>query len=246
MINVTNLSARLKQNWFKLAIGILLLFLIVKKDFTFQFNLNTPDKAEMPTKGVVPPSQAKKDRPSALTDNQTSVNANQITELGVIPFVSSTPKFNIQEKLSQIDEKTKQAYLKRFAHVAISERKKYGVPSSITLANALIHSFAGTRDMAASSNNHFAIACSDNWTGSSATYQDACYRQYENAWTSFRDHSQHITTDKYSHLKGLGSNNYEAWANALEKAGFSDFDNLSETLLKIISQYKLSELDTKN
>ena len=153
--------------------------------------------------------------------------------------VASAPK----SELSTIDEKTVEAYLKRFAHVAISERKKYGVPSSIILANGLFHSFAGSRDIAQSGNNHFGIKCSSDWQGDKLTFQNHCYRIYENAWMSFRDHSLFVTSGQNSDLLQLGPIDYKSWANELDKIGFSEFPDLAENLIAIIEKYDLSQLD---
>ena len=49
----------------------------------------------------------------------------------------------------------KNTFIKRFAHGAITEQKKYGIPASITMANALLNSWAGQAPWAKEGNNIF-------------------------------------------------------------------------------------------
>ena len=145
-----------------------------------------------------------------------------------------------------MDEGSIQAYIARFSKVAASERKKFGIPASIILGNALLHSLAGTAEIAeAGANNHFALRCTPDWQGPQRTYAGQCYRQYENAWTSFRDHSFYITTGSFSHLRQLSDTDYKGWADALEKAGFSQEKDLGRQLVKAIQVYGLEKLDRR-
>jgi len=107
----------------------------------------------------------------------------------------------------------------------------------------MLQSFAGQRDMSLSGNNHFALPCVSGWKGESATYNDACYRHYENAWTSFRDHSLYVSTGPNKKLLALGSKDYKAWAKGLEKSKSFDIDNLAATLISIINEYDLTKYD---
>ena len=70
-----------------------------------------------------------------------------------------------------------------------------------------------------------------------------CYRKYESAWMSFRDNSLLLTTGEYASLRSLGSTDYKAWANQLDKMGYSPLDNFAAQLIHIIEHYGLSALD---
>jgi len=50
-------------------------------------------------------------------------------------------------------------YARRFAPVAMAEMGRYGVPASITVAQAILHSNAGDDAIAIKNNNHFGIQC---------------------------------------------------------------------------------------
>ena len=132
------------------------------------------------------------------------------------------------------------SFIKRFVHVAINEQKKYGVPASITLANSLLNSDVGKRKLTKRSNNYFAIPCTDKWKGKKLD-ADNCYRSYESAWSSFRDHSIFLT--KELRLSSLYDENYKAWAKALEASGKFDTKDLEKNLIKVIEQLELYRFD---
>ena len=148
------------------------------------------------------------------------------------------------DDISLIDDATQKSYLKRFAQVAVTERHKFGIPASIILANALLQSQAGTRETALKANNQFGLPASVEWTGTSLQVGKGVFRQYENAWVSFRDHSIFISSGKFANLRALGDKDYKAWAKGLETGGFpSNQPQLAQKLVAIIEKYSLQQLD---
>ncbi len=236
----SNLRTYLQQHWFKFFFLAIILYLFISKDFSFSINMNSP--LEEGSMELVPQEQTQKKQIFTERKNESKENSTRFE----MPSLFGTSKnYNPMMDLNKIDDKTKHDYLKRFAHVVINERRKFGIPSSIILANGLLQSHAGQRDMAKIGNNHFAIACSINWEGESGSYQGICFRHYENAWASFRDHSLYLTSGKYAPLSTLGSADYKAWAYALEKIGYADVKNLANSLIEIIELYGLNELDNR-
>jgi len=252
-ITKSGVEAYVRANWFKIIMISLIAFVFLRKDLSFSFNLNSPlegqDQEHVPLKEEVHQNKLEtKPKPSAkMTDVAKAGSNNNTTSLFDmidIPFIGKGKVVKVAEpEIRGIDEAAKQAYINRFANVAINERKKYGIPSSIILANALLHSFAGQRDMSINGNNHFALPCVVGWKGGSGTYNDACYRHYENAWTSFRDHSLYVTTGPNQKLPALGKKDYKAWAKGLEKSKSFDIDNLAATLISIIEAFDWTKYD---
>lgn len=234
-----------KRHWFKIACMAFLVFIFIKKDFRFQINMKSPIQQESPRHQHT--AQQKKE---TLTENMavpvSHKTTTKTTFFDRIPFIgggSSSQKSAAAQELANIDEATKEAYMKRYAHVAVQEQARFGIPASIVLASALLHSQADRRDLAKTGHNHFALRCTSDWSGRSDTYQGTCYRHYKTNWESFRDHSYFITSDAYSHLTELGKKDYKAWAKGLERAGFSEESNLAAHLIQIIEQYRLFDLD---
>lgn len=250
-----NSTAKLKsffgKNWFRMLLLGLVLYAFFEKDFSFQLNMQTPLKTEEKTSPDThkPERAAQKERKKYSDKGALNSSVgNNTTRFDRFPtsFIGEERKpLNSLEELAKIDEQTKLAFLKRFSQVAISERKKFGIPSSIILANGLFQSFAGKRDISQKGNNFFALPCTTDWQGKSETVSGKCYRNYENAWLSFRDHSKYITNGKFEELRSLSPTDFEAWARALEKVGFSEQPALANHLIQIIGQYHLQELDFK-
>ncbi|MCB9299472.1 MAG: glucosaminidase domain-containing protein [Lewinellaceae bacterium] len=240
------IKAYLQRNWFKLGIAAILLFLVLKKDLSFRINLNTPIPIEQPQQ---PPRPAGQKGEDGSRERYTEARQPAAADLpGTERFEllsSSGGRREVQaiDQLELVDKEIVQGYIKRFGKVAVAERKKFGIPASIILANALLHSQAGTREMARNGNNQFALSCTPDWQGPSISVDGRCYRQYENAWTSFRDHSLYLTTGTFAHLQQLPNDDYKAWANALEKAVFSPEKNLARQLIRVIENYGLAQWD---
>lgn len=240
----------IQKNWYKLAFLGFLLYIFLQKDLSFSINLNAPFRTEEPAPTEHQPQQIGKKKLEKLSDNGTKSALAKIPEATIerlgFPFFGNTEKQpNIFDHLVKIDDATKLAFLERFANVAINERKKFGIPSSIILANALLHSTAGRNDLAKNGNNHFALVCDANWAEKSGDYRGQCYRHYDNAWASFRDHSNYITTGNFSSLRQLSASDYKAWAAGLERGQFSNEPDLAMKLVQLIEVFQLYELDKR-
>jgi len=138
------------------------------------------------------------------------------------------------------------AYVTQYKAIAMKEMKRTGVPASITLAQAILESKSGESDLAKKHNNHFGIKCKSDWTGAK-TYQDddakqECFRVYEAAELSFKDHSNFLKNrPNYVNLFLLDPVDDTAWAYGLKKAGYATDSEYPKKLLKIIDDYELAQ-----
>jgi flagellum-specific peptidoglycan hydrolase FlgJ len=139
-------------------------------------------------------------------------------------------------------------YVERFRDVAIKEMKKFGIPASISLAQGLIESRAGTSKLAVQNNNHFGIKCFSrnckkghctNFTDDS--HKDF-FRKFNKPWESWRAHSQLLASGRYAKLKNYGRD-YRKWAYGLEAAGYASDRKYAEKLIGIIERYDLHTYD---
>lgn len=147
-------------------------------------------------------------------------------------------------------QKLNQAYLDyidKYADIAVTEQKKYGIPASITLAQGLLESGAGLSELAVESNNHFGIKCHDTWTGQKYYYDDdrknECFRKYRKVEDSYEDHSQFLLRPRYESLFKLKPTDYRGWAHGLKKAGYATDPKYAEKLIKLIEDYDLHRFD---
>ncbi len=231
------LSEYIKKYWFQISLLTLIIIACFKNELSFHIQLNSPKNDVHKTDFQPRPVEST----TAIKPNADAADSGIPLDIGRILGFNKDKK---NAEFPEIDEETKIAYLKRFASVAVAEKKKFGIPAALILAQALRESYAGKRDMAVNSNNHFGAPASFDWQGPKDVYDGVAYRRYENAWVSFRDHSVFITTGKFSKLKRLRSNDYKGWAKGLQSLGYPGADNhLAEELISTIEGYQLNRLD---
>ena len=141
-------------------------------------------------------------------------------------------------------------YVDTHKGLAVQEMEAYKIPASITLAQAIYASKAGTNRVAKEANNHFGITCHANeWVGD--TYYetedrspDHCYRKYADVENSYRDHSLFLAKrPRYASLFELPITDYRAWARGLKEAGYAGNPRYADTLIAIIQKYDLAKFD---
>ena len=137
-------------------------------------------------------------------------------------------------------------YISTYKDIAIIEMQRTGVPASITLAQGIHESTAGTSTLVMQSNNHFGIKCKANWAGESVKHDDdargECFRKYPSSGDSYKDHSDFLKNSKrYASLFTLDVTDYEGWANGLKKAGYATNPKYPVVLIKLIEDYQLQD-----
>lgn len=138
-------------------------------------------------------------------------------------------------------------YVERFKDIAIKEMLKSGIPASITLAQGMLESASGNSTLAREANNHFGIKCHGGWTGKTILKDDdavgECFRYYNSAEESYRDHSEFLKRSHYAFLFDLDRNDYKGWARGLKKAGYATNPRYPELLISLIERYGLDRYD---
>lgn len=139
-------------------------------------------------------------------------------------------------------------YINDFKEVAMKEMQLYRIPASITLAQGILESGSGSGRLAIEANNHFGIKCHTGWTGGRIYHDDdedqECFRTYNDASYSYRDHSLFLTDRKrYAGLFELAVDDYKAWAHGLSKAGYATDRRYPQKLIGLIERYELYHYD---
>lgn len=143
---------------------------------------------------------------------------------------------------------TPEEYIQTYKDIAMREMREHKIPASITLAQGLLESGAGNSALAREAKNHFGIKCHKGWTGQ--TYiqdddeKDECFRKYNDAEESFRDHSEFLCTrGRYSALFDLEITDYVGWAKGLKAAGYATNPKYAQLLIDRIELYNLAKYD---
>lgn len=138
-------------------------------------------------------------------------------------------------------------YIERYKDIAIEEMERYGIPASIKLAQALLESGNGNSTLAREANNHFGIKCTPEWLGGKTYHDDDrpddCFRVYDRAEDSFKDHSQFLLRKRYAALFELDKNDYKGWAKGLKAAGYATNPRYADLLVNLIERYQLHQYD---
>lgn len=137
-------------------------------------------------------------------------------------------------------------YITTYKDIAIQEMQRTGVPASITLAQGIHETGAGTSDLVTKSNNHFGIKCKTEWTGPKVYHDDdargECFRKYSDPFDSYRDHSDFLKyRPYYTSLFQLDPTDYKSWAVGLKKAGYATNPKYAQILIKLIEDYNLQD-----
>lgn len=137
-------------------------------------------------------------------------------------------------------------YIQMYKDIAIEEMVRTGVPAAIKLAQGIVETENGNSPLVKKSNNHFGIKCKETWTGPWVSHDDdapkECFRKYNDAFESYKDHSDFLRTRKhYNFLFSLDPADYKAWAYGLKKAGYATNPRYPEMLIKHIEQYSLNQ-----
>ena len=143
---------------------------------------------------------------------------------------------------------TREEYIDRYKSIAVAHMERYGIPASITMAQALLESDNGNGRLAREGNNHFGIKCKSTWTGATISHDDdakgECFRKYPSVEESYRDHSEFLDKSaRYQDLFKLDPTDYKGWAHGLQKAGYATNPQYAQQLIKIIEDYQLFLLD---
>jgi len=139
------------------------------------------------------------------------------------------------------------SYVERYKSIAITNMDSTGVPASITLAQGILESAAGTSRIARESINHFGIKCKQRCEGctcrnyASDTKYDM-FRVFNTVEECFMEHSAIVNYPRYR--KHLPKNpTYKDWAYALKKGGYAGDPIYAEKLIMLIEKMGLQRYD---
>ena len=105
------------------------------------------------------------------------------------------------------DRLTREEYIQKYKSLAVEEMEVYGIPASITMAQALLESDNGNGRLAREGNNHFGIKCKSTWTGATISHDDdakgECFRKYPSVEASFNEETKEIEKPGLDYVAAL-------------------------------------------
>ena len=272
-VDLKKLLHFLTKHWLNVLIITLLLYVAFTKDIHFALHLNGDEN--MPNaKAMVLPANLKQKvakqsvATASMADALALEDHNGDGVIAILPARVSKPVMSAVGKGNEANlfdnvsifvnpqkadpsvVKSKQEkcwdYVTRFVNIAKAERKKFGIPVSITLAQGLLESDAGNSRLTIKANNHFGIKTFNKRVAHVVMKDDTPkdkFKVYGTAWESFRDHSLLLMRDHYKPLQFLSKTDYVGWAKGLEKAGYATDKQYAENLIRIIENLQLYRFD---
>ena len=137
------------------------------------------------------------------------------------------------------------SYISQYKQIALEQERQYGIPASITLAQGILESGAGTSLLSRKANNHFGVKAYGGWNGPVYLAWDdertkSRFRKYTSPTESYRDHSRFLKDNsRYRSLFTHSVYDYRAWAIGLQKAGYATAGDYAKALIGFIDAYKL-------
>lgn len=204
-----------KFSMVKLSMLAIMIILISQKDIRFSVNLKAP----------LASFQRVENEPQAI-----SASNKALGQFSLGDALQMGKESKHQERfiaVSDLDGEAVNEYISRFSKVAVAEMRKFGVPASIKLAQAVLESEAGKSRSVLDNNNHFGMPLQ--------------HQEYVSAWENWRAHSLLLKTE-YAALFD-DAYGYKQWAKGLQKMKYSADRNYAEKLIELIEKYDLTLMD---
>ncbi len=182
----------------------------------------------------------------------TTADANLANNFNNLTFLlnpSLAKSKGIPDEVVRIKREKCMSYVQKYAEIAQAEKKKFGIPASIILAQGLLESNAGESRLTRNNQNHFGIKCFSRHckSGHCSNFTDDThkdfFRKYTSAWASFREHSVFLQQSRYAKLHNYSSHDYRAWAVGLKSCGYATDPKYAQKLVAIIEGLQLHRYD---
>lgn len=233
-ISLFELFHVLRQNWFRIAVALLVMYLFFQRDLSFQVQLNPPN------------SGAIGEQYQGASYVEEAKHPATSEKLGLLFSGSETTHNALASDLQKLEEYEVQSFIQRFMEVARVEQEKFGIPASVVLGTALYESTAGHRKISdIHTNNFFGLLCAEPeaytpaWQGRCKKVDQLLLRQYQTAWESFRDFSYFA----YRQFGKLSGEDYKVWLGALGRQLYGQDTGFAPSVINLVERHSLHDYD---
>lgn len=152
-------------------------------------------------------------------------------------------------KALHLDEKkimTPSEFFKEYADIAMRQQRKYGIPSSVILAQMAFESGWGNSTLAQAGCNFFGIKANQKWLSQGLPYSVHDDDRPNEKFCNFRSpeesveyHSRLLMSDRYARCWRYGSKDFHHWLLAIKASGYATRRDYAEKCERIIMKHKL-------
>jgi flagellum-specific peptidoglycan hydrolase FlgJ len=220
------------------------------------FSVSTAAQAGSPAQALQP-LQPPTAAGTAVTATATIPGAAPITgSVTTYSSVTSAPRYSRSQVApstkSVPDTTAQQAFINEIAPGALAAQRQYGIPASVTIAQAIDESGWGQSQLALQDNNLFGIKGSgpagsvvvptQEYMNGQMVTVDAPFRIYSNVAESINDHSLLLATGSSYQQAMADRRSPDAFANDLTGVYATD-PSYGSSLITIMRQYNLYRFD---
>lgn len=150
----------------------------------------------------------------------------------------------------------KQTFIEQMKGYAIEQQVKYGIPASVTLAQAIIESSYGNADYTKATQNYFGIHAPKPWIdrGDPVKYfndhgEHAPFTVHKDAEASFEYHSRFLIENSNRYGKAFAitesdpQRRAQAWVDAICQGGYAGSTTYNSSLMREINNNNLTQYD---
>ena len=158
---------------------------------------------------------------------------------------------------------SRKEFIEKYAPIAMEQMKRYGIPASVTLAQAAVESGDGHSYLAKNANNMFGVKGTFNGQYEMRVddhkYAEK-FKKYDNVMQSFEDHSKVLNASRYirhnawyasslqnGSLTNLSADSYNdklaSYVQGIKKGGYASHPQYVKLLTDVIKDYDLEKYD---
>lgn len=137
-------------------------------------------------------------------------------------------------------------FIEHYAVAAMQQQRKYGIPSSVILAQMALESKWGNSNLAQVGYNFFGIKANQNWLKSGLPYSthdddrpNEKFCNFLSPEESIEYHSRLLMSDRYARCWRYKPTDYHNWLLSIKAAGYATRKDYVKVCERIIRQHKL-------
>ena len=154
------------------------------------------------------------------------------------------------------------AFLETVAGAARTSQRRYGVPASVAIAQAVLETGWGTSDLARTARNYFGMTCGPAGGGPIATGcvigsdrvcdrtgcwpSAASFRAYRTMADSFADHGRQMKTNPRYKAAYKARSRPATFVKRMARAGYATDPGYADRVIVIMKKYKLNRYDKRS
>lgn len=137
-------------------------------------------------------------------------------------------------------------FFKKYAHAAMRQQQKYGIPASVILSQMALESRWGSSNLAQAGFNYFGIKANRSWLDNGLPYSvhdddkpNEKFCNFASPEASMEYHSRLLMGDRYRQCRKYGSTDFHNWLVQIKGAGYATAKDYVQKCESIIMKYKL-------